>query len=49
MRITGKGSIPFNKCLESDDDFNNDKDDNDVKEWYKISADRLEAFKNKTL
>ena len=49
MRITGKGSIPFNKCLESDAPFNNDKDDNDVKEWYKICADRLEAFKNKTL
>ena len=49
MRITGKGSIPFNKCLESDAPFNNDKDDNDVKKWYKICADRLEAFKNKTL
>jgi hypothetical protein len=49
VRITGKGSIPFNKCLECDAPFNNDKDDNDVKEWYKICADRLEAFKNKTL
>mgnify|MGYP003633656363 CR=1 FL=1 len=47
MRITGIGSIPFNKCLECDDDFNNDKDDYDVKEWFKICSDRMEAFKNK--
>ena len=49
VRITGKGSIPLNKCLECDAPFNNKKDNSDVKEWFKISTDRLVAFKNKTL
>ena len=49
MRITGKGSVPFNKCVECDEEFNNDKDDCDVKEWFKICSDRMEAFKNKIL